>query len=162
MSRPQNALSFSLRKRSNFSHFAVGCCCAITSGSCGVPSMGGIDLIEREPDGVGDLASMWIFEGFVVRIAGLLVPVLALALVRREPYGFAGGEMELLVNIEDGLNVVVASIEICERSAGIAEGLCIDHKRSARRDVFGINAESFCGIVSFRKLHARLGLLFWR
>ena len=116
------------------------------------------DLVE----GDFDRFALWI-EVDLCRlaegIAGLLIPVLAFALVRWQPYGFTGRQMELFVDIEDGLDVVVAGIEIGERAARIAEGLCIDDERRARREVFGVHAEAFCRFVVFRQLHAWLGFV---
>jgi hypothetical protein len=49
---------------------------------------GGNDLVERELERVcALLGSKWILTGLVVEVAGLEVPVLAFALVRRQPDG---------------------------------------------------------------------------
>ncbi len=67
--------------------------------------------------------------------------------------------MKLLIDVEDGLHVIVAGVEIGERATRIAEGLCIDDERAAGGEIFGIHAEAFCRIVGLRELHARLGLV---
>ena len=103
------------------------------------------DLVEGELDrGLRFGIEMHLLR-LVVGIARLLVPVLAFAFVRRQPHGFAGGEMELLIHIEDGLDVVIARIEIGKRTARIAEGLRVHHQRAAGRQVLDIHAEALCG-----------------
>ena len=116
------------------------------------------DLVESESD---RSLRFWIevdLLRLVVGVSGLGVPVLAFALVGREPYGFAGCEMELLIHVEDGLHIVVASIKVGESAARVAEGLRVDDERGARREVLRIYTEAFCRVVGFPELHAGLGL----
>jgi len=51
--------------------------------------------------------------------------------------------VELLVDVEDGLDVVVAGVDVGERAAGIAEGLRIDDESGTGAKVFGVDTEAF-------------------
>jgi hypothetical protein len=73
---------------------------------------GGNDLVECELDGLRAVGVEVELDWLVVEVAGLSVPVLAFAFIRRQPDGFAGGEVERLIDIEDGLDGVVAGVEV--------------------------------------------------
>src|SRR5580658_10226772 len=70
--------------------------------------------------------------------------------------------MELLVDVEDGLDEVIASVEIGNRTARIAKGFCVDDDGLAGREAFYIDAEALRGFVGFFELHARLGFVVLR
>ncbi len=65
--------------------------------------------------------------------------------------------MERLVDVEDGLDGVVAGVDVGEEGAGVADGLGVDHQRLGGVGVDGIDAEALGGLVGLLELHARLG-----
>ena len=70
--------------------------------------------------------------------------------------------MEWLVDIEDGLDVIVARIQIREGAARVAESSGIDDDGVAGREVLDVDAEALRGEIVLRKLHARLVLVILR
>lgn len=65
--------------------------------------------------------------------------------------------MERLIDIEDGLNVVIAEVEFRERRARVAEGLGIDCDGVAGSEVGDIDTEALRGVVILSELIPRLG-----
>jgi hypothetical protein len=118
MSRPQNWLSFSLRKRMYLSHLDSGEWAARTAGSWSVPSMGGM---------------IW------------------------SRVSFSGGEVEGFVDVKDGLDGVVAGVDVGEKGAGVADGLRVDHEGLGGVGVDGVHTKPLGGLVGFFELHAGLG-----
>ena len=116
-------------------------------------------LVERELDRRMCMGIEVELEGLVVEIAGFQVPVLALAPVRRQPEALSIGQMEELIDVEDGLNVVVAGIQIGERAAGVAEGIGVDDDGVAGGKAIDVDAETLRGEIVFPELHARLGVV---
>ena len=92
--------------------------------------------------------------GLVVGVAGLAVPVLAFAFVGREPEVAAVGEVELLVDVEDGLDAVVAGGERVEVGEWVADGFGVDDDGLAGGEVFYVDAEGLGGLVVFAELEA--------
>src|SRR3569833_3636523 len=67
--------------------------------------------------------------------------------------------MKLLVDVEDGLHVVLSRVEAGERSTRITECLRVNDQGSTWSKVLGIDAETLCRGVGFRELVARLRIL---
>jgi hypothetical protein len=117
---------------------------------------GGDDFIEGELDGGGGFGVDVEGDGLVVGVAGLAVPVLAFALVGWEPEVAAIGEVELLVDVEDGLELVVAGGEGVEVGDGVADGFGVDDDGLAGSEAFDVDSEALCGLVVFAELEAGL------
>src|SRR5579864_479632 len=61
-------------------------------------------------------------DGLAVEIARLGLPVLAFAFVGRKLYRLPAGEMKSFVDVEEGLDVVIAGGNACQTARGIAKG----------------------------------------
>ncbi len=99
----------------------------------GAPSDNGVDdfgivfdrgdfLVQRDAQSETGLRVEVDFLGLAIEVARLHLPVLAFAFVGRKLECAAAGEMEGVVNVEDGLHPVVASGDVVEAFGGIAEG----------------------------------------
>ncbi len=78
------------------------------------------------------------FDRFRVRIAGFFVPLLTLAMIRRQFHDRAAGQVKLIVDIEDSLHEVISVGQIREVFEGITGGTRINYDRRARRKMFHI------------------------
>ena len=99
-----------------------------------------------------DVIGLWIKVDelrLAEKIAGLLEPLLALAHVGRKFDGVAIGTMEGLVNIEDGLDIVVARRKLLERDERIAESCGVDHRGSSGLPGIDIETEELRALGFF-------------
>jgi hypothetical protein len=95
--------------------------------------------------------------GGVVGVAGLSVPVLTFAFVRRQPQVATVGEVKLLVDIKDSLYGVVAGGESGKVFERIADGLGVNDYLLAGSEAVDIDAEALGGLVVLFQLEARFG-----
>ncbi len=99
------------------------------------------------------------FFGLAVEIAGLGVPVLALAFVHREFYSVAIGEMERGVFVEDSLDIIIAGGNFAKAARGIAEGRFIECHVEAGSEAVHVSTEELRGArFLFAHLEARFGV----
>ena len=92
-----------------------------------------------------------------VEIPGSKVPMLALAAVWRQFHHRAVGPVEGLVNVEHGLDVVIARGHVVERADGIAGGLSVHGDGLAGSQSIDSFAEDELRPRGVVDLHARLG-----
>lgn len=69
--------------------------------------------------------------GLAVEVAGFAIPVLPFPLIHREFQGAAVGAVERLVDIEDGLHVIIAGGDLRECIARISERGAVDDRRTS-------------------------------
>jgi hypothetical protein len=91
-----------------------------------------------------------------VQVAGLPVPLLALALVRRELHRMAVVPGKRLVAVEQGLCPVASGRQRLEGSEGIAERARVDRHGAARRPAVHVQAEDELRLWPVGNLKARL------
>jgi len=117
-------------------------------------------LVEQDADGGGGFRIDVDQDGLVQEIAGLFVPMLALAHVGGKLHGVTIGTVERFVDVEDRLDVVVAGSKVGERFEGIAESAGIDDGRRAGFPVVDVEAEELrAGGFLLAELEARLRIL---
>ena len=112
-------------------------------------SIGGIGFGQLDLDDVGGGRVHFIFSRLTIKVAGLAIPMLALALVHGEFDGVAVGAMEGLVDVEHRLHVVFAGGDLVEGSARIAERGAIEGDAAGAID---IRAEHLLRAEAFGKL----------
>src|SRR6185437_5028112 len=117
------------------------------------------DLVERDFDGRLRFRIEVQLYGLVVRIAWLEVPVLAFTPIRRQPQRSAICKVKLLVDVEDGLHVVVAGVEIRKRAARITKSMRVNHDWRARLKRVYVDAKALRRGNILGELHARLRLV---
>jgi hypothetical protein len=117
------------------------------------------DLVKVQFDG---RLRFWVevhLERLVEWTARLFIPMLALALVWRQPDGLARGQMKLLVHVEDCLNKIITGVEVSQGATRVSKSLCVEDDGFARRQVLDVDAEALRGLVGVVELHARLRLV---
>jgi len=114
---------------------------------------------EGETDGLRRFGIEVNFFGLAVEVAGFVLPVLSFALFGREFDGVSIGEVESFIDVEGGLNVVVAGGDVVEAFGGISERGGVDDGGGTGGEGVDVNAEDLLGL---RRVVAELeaGFLF--
>ena len=144
--------------------FVVFYCCALAAA----PVEQAVDLVEFAVDrrhllgerNSNDLVRLRIdvhLDWLAVKVAGLGLPVLALALVGRQFDGVPVAQMKGLVNIEHALDVILAGGKIGQASCGIAKGRSVDDHWGTGGKGIDVGAERLLRLRQFLfDLEARL------
>src|SRR5580704_12520311 len=91
-----------------------------------------------------------------VKIPGLLVPLLTLASLRRQLDGMAIGQMIGLVDVQQGLHVVITRGNATEAQRGISNRSLIDNRRFAGSEAVHVDSEKLLRIGFVSDLKTRL------
>ena len=121
---------------------------------------GRVLCVERNANGSGGLRIEVDAHWSIEQIAGLFVPMLPFAHVRRKLDGVAVGPVKSLVDVQDRLDVVIAGGEVREILDGITEGRRVDDPRSVGLPIVDIQPEKLgAGGFFLAELKPRLGIL---